>query len=303
MKVQTLRRFTQRIVVTAVALASLHGACSAADVPTPTASGLMKIAFPDWKPNPHPRRNDLPASITRHFPLVPDERSPKYKFTIAPLVVASLDNSHAVLLASGTVDLGSNCDYSCTYAIGAYFFTAGARGWALSKSIHVVSEDLASFPPYHTKVVRWPGYGVIASFWLNNNAQGDSADEVYLLRLTPGHATELFHTSIAEDNDGAAGLSSLDGSEDIPCGYALNPKLQAPAAANLSADQKCYHSDGSWTLRGNTIVFEFHGVVRATDDNGKLRPLQTWHKRAVVMPKKGGGLKLISGDLPVYTVS
>jgi hypothetical protein len=214
-------------------------------------------------------------------------------------MAAPFDDSHAILLTSGSVDpdsLGNRCDYSCLYATGAYFFTAGARGWRLSKSIPVVSLSSASAFPHHAKITKWPGHDLVASFRLNDSAQGYSTDNVYLLELTLDRVVPLFHTSIAQDNEAASGLS-----DTVPCGDdVLSPKFAPPHGVSLSPDTTCYESDGSWRPRGNTIVFEFHGAVRSTDDNGRLLPLKSWQKTAVLALQKDGSLKLISGTLPKY---
>jgi hypothetical protein len=224
----------------------------------------------------------------------------KYKFAVSPLVAASFDNSHAVLLTSAAVDpdsLGLRCDYSCIYATGAYFFTAAANGWRLSKSIHVVSLGWASLFPQDAKITNWPGHELVASFRLNNHAQGESADDVYLLGLMPDKVVPLFHTSIAEDNEGAAVLS-----DDIGCGDVLSRKFVLPRGLLLSPDTTCHSADGSWRADGNTVVFEFHGSSRSTDDSGKLLPLKSWRKAAVLMLQKDGSLKLMSGRLPKYAI-
>ena len=291
-------------------LASRSLICRSATLPIPTARTLMLIAFPDW--NPMRPRGPFPSphSVDRYFhvsrrqlfnAILPGAVTfkPKYKFEVSPLTAASFDDSHALLLTSGSVDsdsLGDGCDYSCPYATGAYFFTAGAHGWRLSKSIPVVSLDDASTFPHHAKITKWPGHGLIASFRLNNSAQGYSTDDVYLLKVTPDKVVPLFHTSIAQDNGAASGMS-----DTVPCDdRVFSPKFVPPHGAVLLSDTTCYESDGSWEPRGNAIVFEFHGAVRSTDNNGRLLPLKSWRKTAVLALQKDGSLKLISGTLPQY---
>jgi hypothetical protein len=296
------------MVLTTAAFVSCSLICSGAPLPIPTARTLMLIAFPDWNPMPPRGPYASPHSVDRYLHLSRRELfsvilpgtvtfKTKYKFEVSPLMAAAFDDSHAILLTSGSVDpdsLGDRCDYSCVYATGAYFFTADAHGWRLSKSIPVVSLDSASAFPHDAKITKWPGHDLVASFRLNDSAQGYSTDDIYLLELTSNEVIPLFHTSIAEDNSAASGLS-----DTIPCGDdAFSPKFVPPHGASLSPDVTCYESDGSWRPRGNTIVFEFHGVTRSTDSNGRLLPLKSWQKTAVLALQRDGSLKLISGTLP-----
>lgn len=302
--------FTICMALTVVSLASCSPICRSATLPIPTARTLMLVAFPDWNSMPPRGPYASPHSVDRYLHVSRHELfnvilpgtvtfKPKYKFEVSPLMAASLDDSHAILLTSGSVDpdsLGDRCDYSCVYATGAYFFTADAHGWRLSKSIPVVSLNSASAFPRHAKVTKWPGHDLVASFRLNDSAQGFSTDEIYLLELTSDTVVPLFHTSIAQDNGAASGLS-----DTVPCDDSVfSPKYAPPHGAALSPGATCYEADGSWKPRENTIVFEFHGAVRSTDHSGRLLPLKSWRKTAVLALQKDGSLKLISGTLPKY---
>ncbi len=311
---RTSRPWTMRIALIILSLASLLEVCHGATFPTPTARTLMLIAFPDWNPSPPkgpyapPRSVERELHVTRsqiHHAFGPGFTTikPKYKFDISPLLAASFDDSHAILLTIESVypdSMGIRCDYSCPLATGAYFFTAGAHGWRLSKSVPVVSLNNASMFPHHARVTKWPGHGLLASFRLNYSAQGYSTDKVYLLDLKWSKVVPLFHTSIAK-NDGAAEPLSFSLNIDCDSRGVFSPKFSPPRGASLSPDLKCYKANGTWTLSGNSIIFEFYGAVRSTDDSGRLLPVKTWRKKVVLTLQKNGSLKLISGTLPNYT--
>ena len=294
-------------------IASSPVICCGATPSVPTARTLMLIAFPDWNPKPPVGAYAPPHTVSRYLHLTRREissqilpgyaKKAKYDFFISPLMAASFDQSHAILLTSDQISpssIGLRCEYSCINVIGAYFFVADATGWRLSKSIPVASIGWVSLYPSHAKVVNWVGHELVASFRLENRAQGLSYDDVYLLGLTPDNAIPLVHTSIAENNDAAVEVSGVSG--NIGCSDVLTRKFVTPPGVSLNSDITCYRSNGSWDTRGNTIVFHFHGRTRSTGDNGNLLPLKSWHKTAVLLLQKDGSLKLIHGHLLNYTI-
>lgn len=264
-----------------------------------TKHDLLAVAFPSWPGGrassgasiDHIASIDLPKI---DWPWLESRHYTSERATIVqinPMRVIRLDAKRAVLL-TWALPIGDGvsaaCHYGCTYAIGAYFYSLGPEGWALSRRIDVVDTVFAD-SINKVGVEAWPGHGVLVSAIADRFAQGKGVWDLWLMGIESQSTYFNFSTSMGEND-----LGFLD-----DCDKILSPNFRPRPGTDYSSE--CSRADGTWRIDGDSIRIDINGLTREMAEGGHWLPLKrlSWHAK---LQPKNGKLELESGSLPGFGI-
>ena len=287
-------------VLAIIPTASFAESPSTAESATLKRDSLMPVAFPGWRPGD----KGVPTN-----PKVPSSEIVKLsvggktsRYFVEPLAVTRLDAKHAAMIAStipidpesGGPDYGcGGSNYCPDYSpIGAYIFTRGMAGWALTRRADLVT-TVTGYDVDHFKVQRWPGHGLVVAFATTYGYQSEYVTTLTMISLQPNRVIPLLNTSLS------TGADFIDGGE-LGCEDVLNPKYNQPKNVTINY-ANCASTLGQWRFEGNRIRLTFRWASRGVDGNGRLAPLKSWKTRAE-LEWTGGELKLVKGNLPDFGI-
>ena len=289
------------------ALLALSVALGTATADEPTAASLSRrellgLAFPAWQPaldaTGKPAATmidaiDLPAVRWPWLVKGQDRRGdiddPATTVEVVPMNVTRLDDTHAVLttwaLPAGD-EREAACDsYSCTYALGTYFFVRDGERWRLSKRVDAAAAAYGSDRP-KVRAAAWPGQGFVLGATLKDCHGGACVERVSLLGLAPDQLLFAFDTAISKDDSAA---------NEADCGSIEKPHY---VLADDVPDVHCNEAQGTWRVEGDAIRIDFDETSRRVED-GKLGPLIRTRYFALLKPRDGK-LVLAKGKLGNY---
>jgi hypothetical protein len=289
----------------ALSVCCLAARADEALAPTLNRRDLLVAAFPAWKPARDASGRPTQAAIPSiHLPGVTwpwtdkGRRSGRHELegvNVTAMDVIQLDATHAVLMTLVLPDAAAHeqaCDsYSCTYALGSYFFERVDQGWRLSRREDVAGTlDGSAAPRMHVRA--WADRGYVVDATTNDCHGGDCVERLALIGVAPNTKVFSFEATIGFD---ASGFGRPD-PED--CERLLERGFKVPDDADYHPGD-CARADGSWRVDGEALRIDVDERRRTIADDGSVEPLERTHPFARLVPDHGT-LKVIEGTLPNY---